>query len=159
MDISSLVDMSGYLFLANKASSSWSCWEVKWVLCLRCLFFLPSLSRLSLWLSDTSLLWLGASPGSGTENSVKTFYQFQSFNVKSHVPLLHVWCHLSWLTLSDTMDIDMGGCDIMQHNLTQRYTMIHRDTQTLPQPPPPTTFFIANVTPRSIDLMRCLNGC
>ena len=29
MDISSLVDMSGYLFLANKASSSWSCWEVK----------------------------------------------------------------------------------------------------------------------------------
>lgn len=42
MAISSLVDMSGYRFLAKVASSSWSCWEVKWVLCLRCLLFFLS---------------------------------------------------------------------------------------------------------------------
>lgn len=43
--ISSLVDISGYRFLMNKASSSWSCWDVKCVLCrLWRLFFFPSLS-------------------------------------------------------------------------------------------------------------------
>ena len=34
MAMSSLVLMSGYLFLANKASNSCNCCEVKWVLCL-----------------------------------------------------------------------------------------------------------------------------
>lgn len=38
MAISSLVLMSGYRFLVKVASSSWSCCEVKWVLCLLCLF-------------------------------------------------------------------------------------------------------------------------
>ena len=33
MAISSRVLMSGYLFLANSASNSWSCCEVKWVRC------------------------------------------------------------------------------------------------------------------------------
>ena len=33
--ISSLVLMSGYLFLVKSASNSCSCWEVKWVRCLR----------------------------------------------------------------------------------------------------------------------------
>lgn len=47
MAISSLVLISGYLFLAKVASSSCSCWEVKCVLCRRCLllflsFFPPS---------------------------------------------------------------------------------------------------------------------
>ena len=35
--ISSLTLMSGYRFLVKRASSSWSCWEVKCVLCRRCL--------------------------------------------------------------------------------------------------------------------------
>ena len=129
MEISSLVDMSGYRFLVNSASSSWdtsqvrvstviypfvymfrhvystigigslltalpaptslqvrvavrwsvthlellwgdlwltwSCCEVKCVRWRRCLFFFPSLSCGSCWLSAASLLWLGASPGSG----------------------------------------------------------------------------------------------
>ena len=35
--ISSLTLMSGYRFLVKRASSSWSCWEVKCVRCRRCL--------------------------------------------------------------------------------------------------------------------------
>ena len=44
---------------------TWSCCEVKCVRWRRCLFFFPSLSCGSCWLSAASLLWLGASPGSG----------------------------------------------------------------------------------------------
>ena len=88
MAISSRVLMSGYLFLANSASNSWSCCEVKWVRCrlwrlsftlflllLLLLLFLPLLFEFvddltwslvsSSWLSGLSGLWLGSrDPGS-----------------------------------------------------------------------------------------------
>lgn len=55
MAISSLVLMSGYRFLVNVASSSWSCCEVKWVLCLLCLFvFLLFFMLVSLTSSATT---------------------------------------------------------------------------------------------------------
>ena len=86
MAISSRVLMSGYLFLANSASNSWSCCEVKWVRCrlwrlsftlfllLLLLLFLPLFEFVddltwslvsSSWLSGLSGLWLGSrDPGS-----------------------------------------------------------------------------------------------
>jgi hypothetical protein len=89
MAISSRVLMSGYLFLANSASNSWSCCEVKWVRCrlwrlsftlfllLLLLLFLPLFEFVddltwslvsSSWLSGLSGLWLGSSdPGSEIE--------------------------------------------------------------------------------------------
>ena len=89
MAISSRVLMSGYLFLANSASNSWSCCEVKWVRCrlwrlsftlfllLLLLLFLPLFEFVddltwslvsSSWLSGLSGLWLGSrEPGSEIE--------------------------------------------------------------------------------------------
>ena len=89
MAISSRVLMSGYLFLANSASNSWSCCEVKWVRCrlwrlsftlfllLLLLLFLPLFEFVddltwslvsSSWLSGLSGLWLGSrDPGSEIE--------------------------------------------------------------------------------------------
>ena len=89
MAISSRVLMSGYLFLANSASNSWSCCEVKCVRCrlwrlsftlfllLLLLLFLPLFEFVddltwslvsSSWLSGLSGLWLGSrDPGSEIE--------------------------------------------------------------------------------------------
>ena len=69
MAMSSLVLMSGYLFLAKRASNSCSCCEVKCVLCLLCrlslTLFLLLLALMSFvsssWLSGLTGLWLGSS--------------------------------------------------------------------------------------------------
>lgn len=57
--ISSLVLMSGYRFLWKVASSSCSCWLVKWVLCRLCFFFLDSSAFPSSLLCSTDLSFSG----------------------------------------------------------------------------------------------------
>ena len=106
MAISSLVLISGYLFLAKSASNSCNCCEVKCVLWRLCLFFLPSLSRLSLRLSLTSLLWLGASPGSEISFIVNNFTYYITFVFAQHqiwwsfifciIPMSPVPLSVSW---------------------------------------------------------------
>lgn len=69
MAMSSLVLISGYLFLAKSASNSCSCCEVKCVLCLlwrlSLTLFLLLLALMSFvsssWLSGLTGLWLGSS--------------------------------------------------------------------------------------------------
>ncbi len=81
MAISSRVLMSGYRFRAKVASSSWSCWEVKWVRCLRCRFlFLEFLSPTPSSRSEPEsppitpplllLPWLWWSPGESISKGV-----------------------------------------------------------------------------------------
>ena len=78
MAMSSLVLISGYLFLAKSASNSCSCCEVKCVLCLlwrlSLTLFLLLLALMSFvsssWLSGLTGLWLGSSEaGSETWDS------------------------------------------------------------------------------------------
>lgn len=57
--ISSLVLMSGYRFLWKVASSSCSCWLVKWVRCRLCFFFLDSSAFPSSLLCSTDLSFSG----------------------------------------------------------------------------------------------------
>lgn len=57
--ISSRVLMSGYRFLWKVASSSCSCWLVKWVLCRLCFFFLDSSAFPSSLLCSTDLSFSG----------------------------------------------------------------------------------------------------
>ena len=56
--MSSLVLMSGYRFLWKSASNSWSCWEVKCVLCLRLPLALTATELLELLLDELFLLLL-----------------------------------------------------------------------------------------------------
>lgn len=77
---------SSFSFFPLQFLLTCSCWLVKWVRCRRCRFFFPSLSS-SCWLSATSELCEGVSPGSEDRSLI------QAWTVNLHI--WNIFCLLS----------------------------------------------------------------